>query len=223
LGERLTDKAMAWLGPERLVDLALRAGPHGLRAKGRRSLSLAALAKHPHGIDLGPLLPCLPGRLPKGRIDLVPEVLVADLPRLRAELEGTPDKSELRLIGRRQLRSNNSWMHNLPTLVSGKPRCTLLMHPDDASARGVEGGDEVSVVSRVGRVRVRVTLSEEMMPGVVSLPHGFGHGRKDTRLRVAEDHAGVSINDLTDERRIDLLSGNAALSGVNVEVSRVGA
>lgn len=240
MADRLADAALARLGPERVVGLGLAMGPYGLRARGRHMLSLAALRQAPHGVDLGPLVPCLPGRLPKGRIDLVPSPMVADLTRLRADLVDPPPATgsedsatngpngttagdhSLRLIGRRQLRTNNSWMHNMPGLVSGKPRCTLLMHPEDAAARSVEQGDEVCIESRVGRVIAPVAITTEVMPGVVSLPHGFGHGREGLRMQVAQAHAGVSINDLTDESRIDVLSGNAALSGVPVTVTAVG-
>ncbi|MEM9455716.1 MAG: molybdopterin-dependent oxidoreductase [Myxococcota bacterium] len=243
LADRLADAALARLGPEGLVGVGLAMGPYGLRARGRNALSLAALRRAPHGVDLGPLVPCLPERLPKGRIDLVPSPMVADLTRLRADLvepriepttTSNPDdpaadkpsdtsrgESSLRLIGRRQLRTNNSWMHNMPGLVSGKPRCTLLMHPEDAAARSVEQGDEVCIESRVGRVIAPVAITTDMMPGVVSLPHGFGHGREGIQMKVAQAHAGVSINDLTDESRIDALSGNAALSGVPVTVTAV--
>ncbi len=229
LAERLADAALGRMGPERVVDLGLRMGPHGLRARGRGMLSLAALRRQPHGIDLGPLEPRLPARLPGGRIELVPAPLVADLTRLRAELvdrvEADPledRRATLQLIGRRQLRTNNSWMHNVPTLVSGKPRCTLMMHPHDAAARSVEEGDPVCIESRVGRVVAPVTITTEVMPGVVSLPHGFGHARAGMRMQVAQAHAGVSINDLTDETRIDALCGNAALSGLAVTVTAVG-
>ncbi len=233
LTDRLADEALARMGPEGVLDLGLRAGPHGLKARGLDMLSLAELRRKPHGVDLGPLQSCLPGRLPKGRIDLVPSPMLVDLGRLRTELfepaletASKPDESsrssELRLIGRRQLRTNNSWMHNIPGLVSGKPRCTLLMHPDDASARSVEEGDEVCIESRVGRVVAPVAITTDLMPGVVSLPHGFGHGREGTRMTVAKAHAGVSLNDLTDELRVDALSGNAALSGVAVTVTAVG-
>jgi anaerobic selenocysteine-containing dehydrogenase len=122
------------------------------------------------------------------------------------------------LIGRRLLRSNNSWMHNLPKLGAGKPMCTLLMHPDDAERLALRPGDRVEVRSRVGAVEVPLETSDAIMQGVVSLPHGFGHGRDGTRLQFANAHSGVSINDLTDELAVDELSGVAALSGVNVEV-----
>jgi anaerobic selenocysteine-containing dehydrogenase len=125
----------------------------------------------------------------------------------------------LELIGRRELRSNNSWMHNSERLVKGRDKCTLLMNPLDASRRGLGNGQRVRVRSRVGAVEAAVEVSDEMRPGVVSLPHGWGHGREGTSLRVASRVAGVSVNDLTDDLRVDPLSGNAALNGVPVEVT----
>jgi anaerobic selenocysteine-containing dehydrogenase len=170
-----------------------------------------------HGVDLGPLQPCLAQRLstPGRRIALAPERLLADVPRLLAARV----EPGLRLIGRRDLRSNNSWMHNSQRLVKGRDRCTLLMHPDDAGARGLEDGQRVRVRSRVGEVDVPLEVTEAMAPGVVSLPHGWGHGRQGTRLRVANAHAGASLNDVTDPLLVDALSGTAAFSGVPVEVT----
>lgn len=225
------------LGPDGIIDLGLRAGPHGRLLPGllrpllgarAAGLDLETLAEHPHGIDLGPLEPALPGRMPgkDRRVELAPELLLDDLGRLlRSFPLGAPEprppseaQPRFALIGRRLLRSNNSWMHNLPKLVAGKPACTLLMHPVDASRLALRPGDRVAVRSRVGEVEVPLELSEEIMPGVVSLPHGFGHDREGTRTKVAEEHAGVSINDLTDPAEVDELSGVAAFSGVPVEV-----
>jgi anaerobic selenocysteine-containing dehydrogenase len=211
------------LGPDGLIDLGLRVGPHGLL---RGGLDRATLERHPHGIDLGPLLPCLPARLPRKRIDLAPEQLLADLGRLERSFPSgasssrtpTPERPRFRLIGRRLLRSNNSWMHNLPKLGAGKPMCTLLMHPDDAERLALRPGDRVEVRSRVGAVVAPLETSDAIMQGVVSLPHGFGHGRDGTRLQFANAQGGASINDLTDELAVDELSGVAAFSGVNVEV-----
>lgn len=216
------------LGPDGLIDLGLRAGPHGRLLPGRQGLDLARVAAQPHGIDLGPLEPCLPERLPAHHrhIDLVPKLLLDDLGRLeRTHPVGaarprppSPAQPRFALISRRLLRSNNSWMHNLPKLMAGKPSCTLLMHPDDAGTLALRPGDRVEVRSRVGAIEVPLELSDEIMPGVVSLPHGFGHEHDDTRLAVAREHAGVSINLLTDAAEVDELSGVAALSGVRVEV-----
>ncbi len=201
------------LGPEGLLEIGLRAGPH--------KLSLARLREHPHGLDLGPLEPRLPGVLEtKDRlVDLAPARFVAEA---RAMLERADDdrgEGEMLLIGRRHLRSNNSWLHNARPLIKGKPRCTLLMHPDDAARLGVAAEARVRVSSRVGQIEAPLELTRGIMPGVVSLPHGFGHDRPGVELRVAREHAGVSVNDLTDDQRLDVLSGNAAFSGVPVRVT----
>lgn len=222
-------RALKALGPEGLLDLGLRAGPYGMKLRPlRRGLSLARLKAEPHGVDLGPLQPCLPGRLAtkNRRIDLAPAALVADVQRLRdafperpSGIQGAADGTLL-LIGRRHLRDNNSWMHNVPRLMSGKPRCTLMVHPEDAQRLGLSEGDEALITSRVGEVRAPVDVTDAVMRGVVSLPHGYGHGRGGTRLRVAEAHAGVSLNDLTDDQAVDAVSGNAAFSAVRVRVTR---
>src|SRR6185295_10086941 len=153
-----------------------------------------------HGIDLGPLSSCLPGRLRTAdkRIDLAPDVLVLDVERVKAKFDNAslPANGHLLLIGRRELRSNNSWMHNSERLVKGKPQCTILMHPTDAAHRELKSGQEVSVRSRVGTVVVPIEISEEMMPGVVSIPHGWGHHRAGIQIEVAQQHAGESINDV---------------------------
>jgi anaerobic selenocysteine-containing dehydrogenase len=224
----LTYRALKALGPDGLLDLGLRAGPYGPRPRSwRKGLSLARLRAAPHGVDLGPLQPSLPERLftRERRVQLAPAPLVADVQRLRQSFpEGTPtaEADTLLLIGRRHLRDNNSWLHNVPRLVSGKPRCTLMVHPEDARRLGLREGEEALITSRVGEVRAPVSVTDEVMPGVVSLPHGYGHGREGVRLRVAGEHAGVSINDLTDDRALDALSGNAAFSGgVRVRVQPV--
>lgn len=220
LRRRLPERVLGWLGPAGMLDLGLRSGPHGLR-RGPNGLSLARLRREPHGVDLGPLVPRLPGalRTKQRRIDAAPELFVAALAALvNAEL---PSATELSLIGRRQLRGCNSWMHNVPRLMTGRERCTLLIHPDDARAREISQGDRVRVRSRVGEVELPVEVSDEVMRGVVSIPHGFGHDRPGTALGVAERHAGASINDLTDPERVDALTGAAAFSGVPVEVTRI--
>ncbi len=212
LTRAVRDRTLAQLGPEGLIALGLRAGPY-------RGLRLSKLRAAPHGVDLGPLERCLPERLFRERIDLAPRAMVDDVPRLEAVLGEERRADELLLIGRRQLRSNNSWMHNAPVLMGGRERCTLIVHPDDAARLGIATGSKVVVTSRVGRITVPAEVSAEIMPGVVSLPHGFGHGRAGVQLRVASAHAGASINDLTDELAIDALSGNAAFSGVPVSVA----
>jgi anaerobic selenocysteine-containing dehydrogenase len=212
----LAVRAVRRLPPERLIDAGLRLGSH--------RLSLAKLRASPHGLDLGALEPRLPARLRHRdrRIQLVPAIYRADLPRLTASLAAAPDREHLLLIGRRHVRSNNSWMHNSRRLVKGKPRCTLLVHPDDAAQRGIVAGDTVRMTSPVGAIEVAVEVTDAIMPGVVSLPHGWGHHRDGTRLTVAREHAGVSANDVTDPARVDALTGTAMLSGQAVTVTRIG-
>jgi anaerobic selenocysteine-containing dehydrogenase len=216
----LKHRFYAALGPDGLLALLLRLGPHGAGfLPFSKGLTLRKLRREPHGIDLGPLQPILPARLytRTRRIELSPTPFVDDLKRLLAALRD-PGNGELTLIGRRDLRSNNSWMHNCERLVKGRERCTLLMNPRDAEARGVRDGQRVRVATRAGSVRATLEVSEEIRPGVVSLPHGWGHERAGTRLRVASARPGVSLNDLTDETLVDTLSGTSRLNGVPVRV-----
>ena len=219
LAPRSLRRPVTWaaraLRPERLVDLLLRAGPYGL--------TLARLRAAPHGVDLGPLQP---GRLASRiatsdrRIDIAPEVFLREARnRLLAEADGGAADG-LVLIGRRQARSNNSWMHNSPRLVTGPPRCTLLIHPDDAASRELASGDLAELGSETGAVTVPVEVTDVVRPGVVSLPHGWGHHREGVRLGVARAHAGASANDVTSDRHLDTLSGNAAFNGLPVTVRR---
>jgi anaerobic selenocysteine-containing dehydrogenase len=223
----LVYRALSARGPHVLLDIALRRGPYG-RGFGPfgRGLSLKEVKRHPHGLDLGPLEPCLPGRLrtEDRRIHLAPSVLVEDVDRLHERggqiaAEWEDRNGSLSLIGRRQVRSNNSWMHNYPRLMKGSDRCTLLMHPDDVEARALENGQLVLVRSRVGSVEAPVEVSDAMMPGVVCMPHGFGHGREGVQLETASAKPGVSVNDLNDSQRVDRLTGNAAFSGLPVTVT----
>ncbi|MFQ5399304.1 MAG: molybdopterin oxidoreductase family protein [Anaerolineae bacterium] len=218
------------LPPHKILDLGLRFGPYGANGVNRNRLTgeglkLRMLKQAPHGIDLGPMRPILRRRLctPSRRIVLAPEAIVADMARVRAQLlngdRADNGRFDLSLIGRRQLRSNNSWMHNSQRLVKGKVRCTLLMHPQDAAARHIESGQLVEVRSRVGQIRLPVEISDEIMSGVVSIPHGWGHDKPGIQMRTAQAHPGASINDLTDERHLDVLTGNSAFSGVRVQVS----
>jgi anaerobic selenocysteine-containing dehydrogenase len=216
-------------GPERILDLLLRAGAHG-DAFGARpdGLTLAKLEASPHGIDLGPHESRLPDvlRTPSGRIDLAPEAITADVPRLRERLEAgawNGSGPDLVLIGRRQLRSNNSWMHNLNALVKGKERCTALVNPVDAERLGLEDASRALLRSAAGEIEVPVEVSDEVMPGVVSLPHGWGHDADGVRMRVAAEHAGVNSNILAEEARVDLPSGNAVLNGIPIELVPVAA
>jgi len=207
-------------GPERLLDLGLRTGPWGDGFGSRPDgLSLARLEATPDGVDLGALEPRVPEclRTPSGCIELAPELLVADLARVRSALE-EPAGDELLLVGRRHVRSNNSWMHNLPLLARGPFRCTLQMNPADAQRRGLRDGGRARVRSRVGEVEALVEVWDGMRPGVVSLPHGWGHDRPGTHLAVASERPGTNSNVLADELEIDPLSGNAVLNGIPVEV-----
>ena len=215
-----------FLGPERMLDLGLRFGPYGGRlnpfAKG---LTLKKVKSAPHGIDLGPLKPCLPGRLQTADkwIELAPEAIVKDVARVKTRFFDSASANtngHLLLIGRRDLRSNNSWMHNSERLVKGKTQCTILMHPSDAAHRELRNGETVEVRSRVGLITLPVEVSDEMMPGVVSIPHGWGHDRVGNQMEVAQQHAGESINDLTDNLSVDALCGTAAFNGTLVTVNR---
>lgn len=220
---RMKDEVMSRLPPHRLLDLSLRSGAYGRRSDWK--LSLAALKSQPHGVDLGALQSELPRRLftRERRIQLLNDALRAELVRydsvLAEQLHAAPQPSELWLIGRRHVRSNNSWMHNAQRLVKGKPRHQLFMHPADLATRGLEDGSRVQVRSRVGQVDVEVLATEDIMPGVVSLPHGWGHARPGVRQRIASAQPGQSANDLTDEQYLDTLSGNAALNGIAVSVA----
>jgi anaerobic selenocysteine-containing dehydrogenase len=204
------------LSPRRVVDLGLRIGPY--------RLSVRKLKKSVGGIDLGPLQPALPKALytKNKRIDLAPQLILDGLDQARAVLLVEGEADDLLLIGRRHLRSNNSWMHNSARLVKGKPRHQLLMNPDDLSKRDLKDGQLVQVSSASGSVDVEVASSNDMMPGVVSLPHGFGHGRAGARLTVANQVAGASANDVTDATLSDPLAGTAALNGVPVTVTAAG-
>jgi anaerobic selenocysteine-containing dehydrogenase len=209
-------------GPERILDFLLRTGPYGEGfGQDPDGLSLDVLLANPHGVDLGALKPRLPDvlRTPDGMIALAPELLVADMVRLQDGLDGRRDHPFV-LIGRRHLRSNNSWMHNVSVLVKGKPRCTMQLHPDDAAALGLGDGDAALVRSRVGEVRVPVEVTDAIRPGVVSIPHGWGHDMEGATMRVAQEHAGVNSNLLADETLFDPISGNAVLNGIPVSVSR---
>lgn len=206
-------------GPERLVDLALRSGPYG-DGFGRtpQGLTLAKIKAAPGGIDLGPLQPRIPEllRTPSGRIELAPPALLADLPAVDLALARPP--AELLLIGRRDTRSGNSWMHNLPVLAKGPERCTLLVHPDDAASRGLADGGRARLSTEQGSLLARVAVSAEMSRGVVCLPHGWGHDLPGSRLALAAERPGVNLNALLDDGARDPLSGNAVLSGVAVRL-----
>lgn len=206
--------------PQRILALGLRFGPYGL--------SLRKLKRAPHGIDFGPLKPRLPSRLftATRRIDVAPSVFVDDLQRLRQRWLESPvtvgADGELLLIGRRQVRVNNSWMGHIDRLTKGKSTCTALMHSQDAVTRGIKSGDKIRITSKVGSITIAAVVVDGIMPGVISVPHGFGHTKDGVRLDVAEHAKGVSANDLTDPGVVDLLSGNAVFNGVPVQVELVG-
>ena len=217
---RMKTELFKKLGAEWVINHQLKKGPYGKS----HQLNLKKLKKQPHGIDLGPLQPCLPDRLftEDKMIHLAPEVCVKDLKRLSQQFLQQPQSEEnefdLLLIGRRDPRTNNSWLHNSYRLVKGKPRCLAFVHPDDAAKREITDGATILVKSRVGEISIAVAVTEEMMPGVISIPHGWGHQLEGVKLSIAEQHAGVNTNILTDELFIDKVSGNAALNGVPVSI-----
>ncbi|MFJ1545635.1 molybdopterin oxidoreductase family protein [Streptomyces sp. NPDC088246] len=209
-------------GPERRLDLMLRLGPYGEGfGAAPDGLTLGRLLAHPHGIDLGPLRPRIPEVLTtrSGRIELLPAPIAADLPRLRHALADRRGPGALLLIGRRHLRSNNSWMHNIAELSGGSNVCTLQMHPADAARLGLTDGRPATVTSDGGSVTAPVELTEGVRTGVVSLPHGWGHNRPGTRLSIAAARPGVNVNQLLDGSRLDPLSGTAVLNGIPVAVA----
>ena len=202
------------IGPARLVDIMLRGGPY--------DITLADLEAAPHGIDLGPLQPRIPEVLgtPSGKIELAPAAITDDVPRLLASLEEPP--RQFVLIGRRQLSSNNSWMHNLAPLVRGGNKCTAHVHPDDAEKLALADGALAKITSRTGTVTVPIEITDTVRPGVVSIPHGWGHDVAGTRGEVARAHAGVNSNILADELLLDAPSGTAVLNGIPIDVTAAG-
>jgi anaerobic selenocysteine-containing dehydrogenase len=220
--DEIVAKVEGGIGPERIVDMLLRIGPWG-DGFGRipDGLTLAKLREAPHGIDLGPLVPRLKEIIntESGAIELAPPTMTDDLPRLRARLaEGG---AELVLIGRRDMRCSNSFMHNLPALVKGRDRCTLQVSRKDAERIGLAHGGAARVSSRVGSLVAPIEVNDDLMPGVVSLPHGWGHAAEGTRLRVANAHPGVNTNLLTDDEAYDAASGTAVLFGTPVRIEPV--
>ena len=202
--------------PAVLIDMALRGGPYG------STINVDALKAAPHGVDLGALAPSLLQRLETAdkRIACAPEAFVADLARVESQLLASTPAQALRLVGRRHIRSNNSWMHNAHRLVKGPRRDQLWIHPDDATRRSIADGDSVKLASRVGEVTVDAKVTDRVMPGVVCLPHGFGQGRAGVRLAIASTLPGASYNDVSDEAAIDPVSGNAALNALPVTVAK---
>ena len=211
-------------GPDRLLDLMLQTGPYGAAfgAGPADGASLDLLVEHPHGVDFGAMAPRLPEVLqtPSQLVELDHPVLLDDLDRLAGAMDELAARSMV-LIGRRHLRSNNSWMHNIEVLVKGAPRCTLQVHPDDAARLGLTPGGRARVTSRVGALDAPIEVTDAVRPGVVSLPHGWGHGRPHTQMRVAAERAGVNSNILTDHEALDPLSGTSVLNGIPVTVEAV--
>ena len=210
--------------PDQLVRAGIDGGELGPEQNPDIALTFDKILAAPHGIDLGPLTPSAMDRIPSenGKIECAPDFIIDDLQRLKKRSDNTNERTsndhDLLLIGRRHVRSNNSWMHNYHRLVKGKPRWQLMMHPEDLSARGLEDQSEVTITSRVGSVTTTVTATDELMPGVVSLPHGWGHKRHDVKMDIAAKQQGSNCNELTDDKLLDLISGNAALNGVPVQV-----
>ncbi|WP_422743650.1 molybdopterin-dependent oxidoreductase [Mycobacterium sp. WMMD1722] len=207
-------------GPERILDLTLRTGPFGDRYGERPDgLTLDKLKAQPNGVNFGPMVPQVPHILGTAdrRIRLAPPYLLEDLPRLAARLDRGAD--DLVLVSRRHLRSNNSWLHNVAPLMKGRDRCTLLMHDDDARRCGVADGQTVTVTSSGGSIEVPVEITDAIKPGVVSMPHGWGHGRSGTRMAVANASPGVNTNVLSPPGFLDEPSGNGALNGIPVTVT----
>jgi anaerobic selenocysteine-containing dehydrogenase len=211
-------------GPERILDFLLRSGPYGDAFGRHAGMSLETLESHSHGIDLGPLQSRIPEvlRTPSGKIELAPQPVAEDVERLVTSFEKslTSGNGHMLLIGRRDLRSNNSWMHNLHVLTKGKERCTLHIHPEDAAHLELVDGTMAAVVSRTGSVEIPIEITDAIMPGVVSIPHGWGHTLSMTNTRIASEHAGVNTNILSDEAEVDPLSGNAILNGIPVRVEK---
>jgi anaerobic selenocysteine-containing dehydrogenase len=198
---------------EKIIDLRLRTGPY--------PITLASLIEQPHGVDLGPLGPRIPEllRTPSGRIELCPPPIATEV---RALADAPPaDAGEFVIVGRRHLRSNNSWMHNVPMLVKGKPLCTVVVNRGDADRIGLVDGGSARVISRVGAAELTVEVTDDIAPGVISIPHGWGHDQPGIEMSVARNTAGTNVNTLTDDLRLDPLSGTAVLNGVPVRLEPV--
>lgn len=218
--DEITKELAVWPVPERFLDLMIRTGSRGdAFGSDPDGMTLEKLASAPHGIDFGPLQSRLADALstPSGKVELAPDPIVADVPRL-ADAVAAMQNDEMVLIGRRDLRSNNSWLHNIDVLVRGKERCTLHVHPDDAARLGLDDGDAVRVRSRVGTLVAPVEITDSVRSGVVSLPYGWGHDTDGARLSVASQRPGVNANVLTDSVPLDPLSGNAVLNGIAVDL-----
>lgn len=217
-------QVMKWLGTKGVINKGLKAGPYGKQKNSLvKNLDIKQLMKHDHGLDLGELTPCFPEKIltKNGKINLAPKEFVDDLVRLEKHLSNKPNPQSMLLIGRRDARTCNSWMHNSYRLVKGKERCVAHINQLDAENLKIVNGQLIKVNSRVGEIKIPVEITETIMPGVISIPHGWGHGQEGTKMSIANAHSGVSINELTDEKFVDELTGNAALNGVPVEVASI--
>jgi anaerobic selenocysteine-containing dehydrogenase len=209
-------------GTARMLDFMLQVGPYGAAfGTNANGISLDVMLANPHGVDMGPLEPRFPEalRTPSGRIEVSPPQLMEDMKRLYASLSSP--QSDMVLVGRRELKSNNSWMHNIKVLTKGSLSCTAHVHPHDAQRFGLSNGSTVRITSRVGSIDVPVEITDAVRQGVVSVPHGWGHGVPGTRMGVAAEKAGVNSNILTDDKEIDPLSGNAVLNAIPVTLVAV--
>lgn len=217
IAARVTDTPTDPYTPEMILDMELKSGPYG-----NQGMSLQKLIDNPHGVDMGPLKPCIEERIKtsEGKVNLTPKLYLEDLPRLNTVI-GNPAKNTnypFDLIGRRLVKSHNTWTQNSERLVKGKNPCTLEVHPEDAKSLGIKNRQVVNVSSIVGEVNIEVVITDDIQQGVVSMPQGWGHNQKDTNMSVAATQPGVSINDLTDADRVDALTGNAALNGTPVAI-----
>ena len=221
ISARMTDKTvdprMPKTTPEMVLDMELKSGPYG-----KEGMSLQKLMDNPHGIDLGPLMPCIEERIKtaEGKVYLLPQLYRDDLPRLDAVMsKPARDKNyPFDLIGRRLVKSHNTWTQNSERLVKGKNPCTLEVHPQDAEKLGITKGQLLTVSSIVGEINIEAVITDDIQQGVVSMPQGWGHNQKGTKMSVAAQQPGVSINDLTDANRVDTLTGNAAFNGTPVAI-----
>jgi len=232
VSKKKPSKIFQWLTPRQLLNLGLLTGAYGKLShpsKWFSGISLKKVINSKHGISLGALQPRIPEVLVTrdGNINIADAVFLKGLTKVKSELLNHPYTSltskDFLLIGRRHLRTNNSWMHNIETLAKGKNKCTVMMHSKDAEKQNLQHEQQVTVTSKTGSINLPLEITDNLMPGIVSIPHGFGHSKKGTQLTIASkpEYAGVSVNDITDHNRIDLVTGNAAFSGQIVQISTV--
>jgi anaerobic selenocysteine-containing dehydrogenase len=222
----IKQKSMSILGPAGIINKGLKKGPYGKTDNEFfQNLDMNKLKKFYNGLDLGALQSCFPKRIltENGKINLAPKELVDDLKRLGDKFSQLNKKEENKfpylLVGRRDPRTCNSWLHNSYRLVKGKPGCVAHINQADATRLNLESGEQMTITSRVGEIKIPIEVTEDMMEGVVSVPHGWGHGEDNTQMSIANTHAGSSVNQLTDEKFVDQLTGNAALNGVPIQLA----